>query len=89
MGVIGGTYGRFDKVATDAMKLIQGKGDVIDFGRSLSKVGSAVYGFSDTIVDSAWNTVRFIAEDNEYNDMDVWREYLAKSVFDRKLKAKK
>ena len=89
VGVLSGTLARIDKVATDAMRLAEGKGDAIDLGRSMSKLGAAATGFSDTIVDSAWNTARFIAEDNEYNDMDAWREYLMKSVFDRKLKAKK
>lgn len=89
MGVIGGTASRIEKAIDSAGKLLEGKQDVIDFGRNVTKVGTSYTGFSDTIVDAAWNTARFIADDFEYDDMDAWREYLAKSLFDRKLKAKK
>ena len=51
------------------------------------QASNAVTGMSDTVTDAAFNTARFI--DNNEFDMDTWREYVAKSVFDRKLKAKK
>ena len=89
MGVIGGTASRIENLVKAVPKLLEGKQDWIDFGRNVTKVGTSYTGFSDTLVDSAWNTARFIADDFEYDDMDAWREYLMKSVFDRKLKAKK
>lgn len=86
--VLGSAVNRAGDVLRNLPELYEGKIDFIDFGRSLSKAGTAYFGFSDTIADSLWNSLRFIEDDYRFDNMDDLREYIAKTLFDRKLKKK-
>ena len=88
-GVLGGAAKRFYNVfVEDAGKLLKGsqKFDTLDLIRDVVKLGNSVSGFSDTLTDALFNTARFAVDDYRLNNMDDLREYIAKSLFDRKLK---
>lgn len=88
-GVLGGAAKRFYNVfVEDAGKLLKGsqKFDTLDLMRDVVKLGNSVSGFSDTLTDALFNTARFAVDDYRLNNMDDLREYIAKSLFDRKLK---
>ena len=88
-GVLGGAAKRFYNVfVEDAGKLLKGsqKFDTLDLMRDVVKLGNSVSGFSDTLTDALFNTARFAVDDYRLNNMDDLREYIAKSIFDRKLK---
>lgn len=90
VGVIAGSIGRWTTVANDIVKIAQGKDsvDAIDFMRDVVRVTNIRTGMSDTITDAVFNTVRFIGDDYQLDNMDDLREYIAKTIFDRKLKKK-
>lgn len=88
-GVIGGAADRFKRIfVEDAGKLLEGsqKFDTLDLMRDVLKLGNSYSGFSDTLADAIFNTARFAVDDYRLNDPDDLREYIAKSLFDRKLK---
>lgn len=88
-GVLGGAAKRFYNVfVEDAGKLLKGsqKFDTLDLMRDVVKLGNSVSGFSDTLTDALFNTARFATDDYRLDNMDDLREYIAKSLFDRKLK---
>lgn len=88
-GVIGGAADRFNRIfVEDAGKLLKGsqKFDTLDLMRDVVKLGNSYSGFSDTLADAIFNTARFAVDDYRLNDPDDLREYIAKSLFDRKLK---
>ena len=74
----------------DAAKLTQGsdKIDAVDFFRDVARAANVKTGMSDTITDAVFNTVRFASDNYSLDNMDDLREYIAKSIFDRKLKKK-
>ena len=90
VGVISGSVDRYVKVIQDAAKLTKGsdKIDAVDFFRDVVRATNAKTGMSDTITDAVFNTVRFASDDYSLDNMDDLREYIAKSIFDRKLKKK-
>lgn len=69
-----------------AQKAIQAarKGDYIETARNVSKISNRTYlGFSDTLSDGFWSTVRFCTTENQYTLADLLRSI----IFDRPLKA--
>lgn len=90
VGVLSGTVQRYSKVVTDLAKITQGKGsiDVIDLFRDIARASNTKTGISDTLTDAMFNTARFIGDDYRFDDMADLREYIAKTIFDRKLKKK-
>lgn len=89
-GVISGTVDRTYRAVTSVFKLFDQKSrtDIIDAGRDASKAAGAFYGISDTLLDALWNTARFATDNYRFNNPDDLREYIAKSIFDKKLKKK-
>ena len=91
IGVLSGTVERGTKAFVDLALMLNGsdKIDMLDFMRDASKVYTAKTGFSDTLTDAFFNTMRF-ATDEGYSmtNMADLREYIAKTIFDRKLKKK-
>lgn len=87
-GVIGGVADRGIRLIQDAGKLLKGsqKFDTLDLMRDVVKLGNSVSGFSDTLTDALFNTARFAVDDYQLSNPDDLREYIAKSLFDRKLK---
>ncbi len=77
----------FEMLAKEAGK---GKGiDVLEFARLLTKgVGGSWYGVPDTLTDATFNTVRFMTDDYKLMNPDDLREYIGRSLLDKKLKAK-
>ena len=60
------------------------KGDYIEVARNVNKVSNRSYlGFSDTLSDGFWSTVRFCTTENQYTLADLLRSI----IFDRPLKA--
>lgn len=90
VGVLSGSLERGIKVIQDAAKLTQGsdKIDAVDFFRDVARAANVKTGMSDTITDAVFNTVRFASDNYSLDNMDDLREYIAKSIFDRKLKKK-
>lgn len=90
VGVLSGTAQRYIKVITDVAKLTQGKDsiDAIDLFRDVARATNTRTGISDTLTDAIFNTARFIGDDYRVDDMADLREYIAKTIFDRKLKKK-
>lgn len=90
VGVLSGSLERGIKVIQDAAKLTQGsdKIDAVDFFRDVARAVNVKTGMSDTITDAVFNTVRFASDNYSLDNMDDLREYIAKSIFDRKLKKK-
>ena len=88
-GVIGGAADRVVQVGGDVIKLMKGspKFDMLDMMRDVVRATNAYSGFSDTLVDALFNTARFATDEGySLDNMDDLREYIAKSIFDRKLK---
>lgn len=90
VGVLSGSLERGIKVIQDAAKLTQGsdKIDAVDFFRDVARAANVKTGMSDTIIDAVFNTVRFASDNYSLDNMDDLREYIAKSIFDRKMKKK-
>lgn len=90
VGVLSGTVQRYSKVVTDIAKITQGKDsiDAIDLFRDVARASNTKTGISDTLTDAIFNTARFIGDDYKFDDMADLREYIAKTIFDRKLKKK-
>ena len=90
VGVLSGSLERGIKVIQDMAKITQGsdKIDTIDFFRDVARAANVKTGMSDTITDAVFNTVRFAADGYSLDNMDDLREYIAKTLFDRKLKKK-
>jgi hypothetical protein len=90
VGVLSGTAQRYTKVVTDIAKITQGKDsiDAIDLFRDVARATNTRTGISDTLTDAIFNTARFIGDDYQLDNMDDLREYIAKTIFDRKLKKK-
>jgi hypothetical protein len=90
VGVLSGSLERGIKVIQDAAKLTQGsdKIDAVDFFRDVARAVNVKTGMSDTITDAVFNTVRFASDNYSLDNMDDLREYIAKTIFDRKLKKK-
>ena len=90
VGVLSGSVERAQKVIQDMAKLTQGsdKIDAIDFFRDVARAANVKTGMSDTITDAVFNTVRFAADGYSLENMDDLREYIAKTIFNRKLKKK-
>lgn len=90
VGVLSGTVQRYSKVVTDLAKITQGKDsiDAIDLFRDVARAANTRTGISDTLTDAIFNTARFIGDDYKFDDMADLREYIAKTIFDRKLKKK-
>lgn len=90
VGVLSGSVERAQKVIQDMAKITQGgdKIDAIDFFRDVARAANVKTGMSDTITDAVFNTVRFAADGYSLDNMDDLREYIAKTLFDRKLKKK-
>ena len=59
---------------------------MLDLVRDCVKATNTRTGFSDTLTDAIFNTARFAIDDYQLNNPDDLREYIAKSLFDRKLK---
>ena len=88
-GVIGGAADRVVQVGGDVIKLMKGspKFDMLDMMRDVVRATNAYSGFSDTLVDALFNTARFATDEGySLDNMDDLREYIAKTIFDRKLK---
>lgn len=88
-GVIGGAIDRMVAPFQDAAKILAGsrKIDTLDMMRDVVKASDSFTGFSDTLVDAMFNTIRFATDEGySLDNMDDLREYIAKSMFDRKLK---
>ena len=88
-GVIGGAIDRVFAPFQDAAKILAGnkKIDTLDMMRDVVKASDSFTGFSDTLVDAMFNTIRFATDEGySLDNMDDLREYIAKSMFDRKLK---
>ncbi|WP_314047286.1 hypothetical protein [Selenomonas noxia] len=63
--------------------------DAIDFGRALTKgIAGTMYAVPDTLTDGFWNTARFMADNYRLNNPDDLREFIAKTILDKKLKQK-
>jgi hypothetical protein len=90
VGVLSGTAQRYSKVVKDIAKITQGKDsiDAIDLFRDVARASNTRTGISDTLTDAIFNTARFIGDDYRFDDMADLREYIAKTIFDRKLKKK-
>ena len=90
VGVLSGTAKRYSKVITDLAKLTQGKDsiDALDLFRDVARAANTRTGISDTLTDAIFNTARFIGDDYQFDNMADLREYIAKTIFDRKLKKK-
>lgn len=94
VGVLSGSAERFFKLAMDVRRMTEGSDsiDAIDFFRDVARAANTQTGMSDTITDAVFNTVRFALDDGYIVDIDNpddLREYIAKTLFDRKLKKRK
>ena len=90
-GVVFAAVGRL----TDPIQMVhslqsdKSKIDAIDFGRALTKgVAGTMYAVPDTLTDGFWNTARFMADNYRLNNPDDLREFIAKTILDKKLKQK-
>lgn len=82
-GVAEAALGRYSDAVKDMMKLLEGKKDVIDAGRSVAKaIGGSGFGMPDTFTDAIFNAAR------AYKDNYSLNEWFIKSLFDKKLKKK-
>ena len=85
MGEITPEVGALD-VLNYVPKIMQAtkKGDYIEAARNVSKISNRTYlGFSDTLSDGFWSTVRFCTTENQYTLSDL----LYHIIFDKPLKA--
>lgn len=84
----------FDRVFDPMQKLYalqkdNSKIDALDFGRALTKAYLGTkHGVSDTLTDGFWNTARFMTDNYRLNNPDDLREFIAKTILDKKLKQK-
>ena len=91
VGVISGSVDRYERLGKDLIMLTKDsdKIDMLDLLRDMVKASNARTGFSDTLTDAIFNTARFAMDDYQMDNMDDLREYIAKTLFDRKLKKRK
>ena len=90
-GVVFAAIGRFtDPIQMmSSMQSDKSKIDAIDFGRALTKAYLGTkHGVSDTLTDGFWNTARFMTDNYRLNNPDDLREFIAKTILDKKLKQK-
>ena len=90
-GVVFAAVGRL----TDPIQMVhslqsdKSKIDAIDFGRALTKgIAGTVYAVPDTFTDGFWNTARFMKDNYRFNNPDDLREFIAKTILDKRLKQK-
>jgi len=82
-GIASAAIDRGTEAFNAALKFAEGKRDWLDTGRTIAKGAGAYYGFPDTLTDAVFNAARAL-------DIDAsFQEWFMKSLFDRKLKAKK
>jgi hypothetical protein len=82
-GIASAAIDRGTEAFNAVTKFAEGKKDWIDTGRTIAKGAGAYYGFPDTLTDAVFNAARAL-------DIDAsFQEWFMKSLFDRKLKAKK
>ena len=90
-GVVFAAVGRLTDPIQMAHSLQSDKSkiDAIDFGRALTKgVAGTIYAVPDTLTDGFWNTARFMTDNYRLNNPDDLREFIAKTILDKKLKQK-
>ena len=90
-GVVFAAIGRLTDPIQMAHSLQSDKSkiDAIDFGRALTKgVAGTMYAVPDTLTDGFWNTARFMTDNYRLNNPDDLREFIAKTILDKKLKQK-
>ena len=90
-GVVFAAVGRLTDPIQMAYSLQSDKSkiDAIDFGRALTKgIAGTMYALPDTLTDGFWNTARFMADNYRLNNPDDLREFIAKTILDKKLKQK-
>lgn len=90
-GVVFAAVGRLTDPIQMAHSLQSDKSkiDAIDFGRALTKgVAGTMYAVPDTLTDGFWNTARFMTDNYRLNNPDDLREFIAKTILDKKLKQK-
>nr|DAM43610.1 MAG TPA: crystallin beta/gamma motif-containing protein [Caudoviricetes sp.] len=90
-GVVFAAVGRLTDPIQMAYSLQSDKSkiDAIDFGRALTKgIAGTMYAVPDTLTDGFWNTARFMADNYRLNNPDDLREFIAKTILDKKLKQK-
>ena len=88
VGVLSGTLDRYIRVAKDVGRMVKGsdKIDMLDLMRDMAKLSNARTGMSDTLTDAVFNTARFAGDEYSLDNMDDLREYIGKTLFDRRLK---
>lgn len=90
-GVVFAAIGRLTDPIQMAHSLQSDKSkiDAIDFGRALTKgLAGTMYAVPDTLTDGFWNTARFMTDNYRLNNPDDLREFIAKTILDKKLKQK-
>ena len=90
-GVVFAAVGRLTDPIQMAYSLQSDKSkiDAIDFGRALTKgIAGTMYAVPDTLTDGFWNTARFMTDNYRLNNPDDLREFIAKTILDKKLKQK-
>lgn len=90
-GVVFAAVGRLTDPIQMAHSLQSDKSkiDAIDFGRALTKgVAGTMYAVPDTLTDGFWNTARFMKDNYRLNNPDDLREFIAKTILDKRLKQK-
>ena len=87
-GGLSGTLDRYIRVAKDVGRMVKGsdKIDMLDLMRDMAKLSNARTGMSDTLTDAVFNTARFAGDEYRLDNMDDLREYIGKTLFDRRLK---
>ena len=76
------TIERMDRFVQSVGQYQKGNKDLADVGRDAGRFVTSATGFSDTLMDGFWTTIKFI--DNDFDD-DIG-EYLKAVIFDKKLK---
>lgn len=68
----------------------RGKGiDPLEYARMTTKgIGGSVFGIPDTLTDGVFNTARFLLDDYRLMDPADLREYIGRTLLDKRLKAK-
>ena len=90
-GVVFAAVGRLTDPIQMAHSLQSDKSkiDAIDFGRALTKgIAGTIYAVPDTFTDGFWNTARFMKDNYRLNNPDDLREFIAKTILDKRLKQK-
>ena len=90
-GVVFAAVGRLTDPIQMAHSLQSDKSkiDAIDFGRALTKgIAGTLYAVPDTLTDGFWNTARFAKDNYRLNNPDDLREFIAKTILDKRLKQK-